>query len=208
MAGKKRLLILTGIYTIVLLLGSLYYTFNLIEKAAVISFKKLYSVYSQALYKTVYDMGGDTGCYFSTDVNVKNDFSNCGRFYKNFATNLKVIRYCPNNALANGCIPLYKNYINTPECAGFSENMMNRYDQVFVMDDKSSLVVFNKPANNPKPLFAVDSNGKMFPNKAGYDLFSLVIIRNSYGNYSFYPNVTYCLPQEKGGIKNIQDVFK
>ena len=208
MASKKRLLIFSGLYLIVILLFSVWYTCKLIDKSAVTSFKKLYSLYSQVLLTTVYEAGGDTGCYYSSEKDIKSDFSGCYRFYKNFANNLKVTKFCKNNAVKNGCIPVYKTYSNLARCAGFSENMMSRYDQAFVVNDKTSLVVFNMPANTPKPMFAVDSNGFLRPNKSGYDLFSFVIIRNSRGNYSFHPNVTYCLPVEKGGIKNIQDVYK
>ncbi len=208
MQGKKCLLILTGVYIIILLFVVTYYTCSLIDKAAVTSFKKLYSSYTQALYTTVYQMDGDTGCYFSSDKRIRSDFSRCDRFYKKFASNLKVTRYCKNNALKNGCIPVYNSYAKSVSCAGFSESMMNRFNQAFVMNDNTNLIVFNQPANVQKPLFAVDSNGKLFPNKSGYDLFSLVIMRNAEGNYSFHPNVIHCLPKEKGGIKNIQDVYK
>lgn len=208
MANKKRLLIFTFIYIIVVLCVATYYTCIFINKAAVVSFKKLYSEYSQALNYTVTQMGGDIACYYSLDKAVKSDFSGCERFYKKFATNLKVQKYCKNKALENRCIPVYQAYAKTPSCAGFSESMMNKYNQSFVMYDNTNLTVFNKPANFPKPMFAVDSNGLLFPNKTGYDLFSLVIVRNINGNYTFHPNVTYCLPREKGGIKNIQDVYK
>lgn len=208
MANKKRLLIFTGVYILVLLFVVTYYTCEFINKAAAVSFKKLYSVYSQALNYTVIQMGGEISCYYSTDKSVKSDFSGCDRFYKKFATNLKVKKYCKNNAFKNGCVPAYKAYAATPSCAGFSESMMNKFNQSFVMYDNTSLTVFNKPVNSPKPIFAVDSNGLLFPNKTGYDLFSLVIIRNKNGNYAFHPNVTYCLPREKDGIKNIQDVYK
>ena len=82
MADKKRILILTGVYTIILLYAASYYTCSLIDKAAVTSFKKLYASYTQALYSTVYQMDGDTGCYFSSDKYYKNDFKGCDRFYK------------------------------------------------------------------------------------------------------------------------------
>ena len=208
MAARKRKLILFGIYLIILLFFVTKYTIHFVEKSAVTSFKKLYSVYSQALLQTVYEMDGETACYYSSNKSVSSDFAGCDRFYKKFANNLKVRKYCKNNAVENGCIPVYKRYPKALQCAGFSENMMSRYDQAFVMNDKTSLVVFNMPANTPKPMFAVDSNGFLRPNKSGYDLFSLVIMRNSRGNYYFHPNVTYCLPVEKGGIKNIQDVYK
>lgn len=74
MARKKRLLIFTGIYVIVLLTVSTYFALRLIDKSAVASFKKLYSVYSQALLITVNDMDGDTGCYFSSDKHINSDF--------------------------------------------------------------------------------------------------------------------------------------
>ena len=208
MEDKKRLLILSAIYLVVLIFASMQLITYLVNKSAVVSFKKLYSVYTQALDITVNDMDGDTGCYFSSDRRFPSKYSGCDRFYKTFATNLRVTKYCKNNALSKGCLPEYKSYAKTPSCAGFSENMMNRYNQVFVMNDKTNLTVFNLPENTQNPLFAVDSNGMMFPNKAGYDLFSLVIMRNANGIYYFHPNVTYCLPIEKGGIHNLQDVYK
>lgn len=208
MSNKKRLLIFTCVYILVFIFVVTYYTFEFIDKFAVVSFKKLYSEYSQALNYTVAQMGGDIACYYSLDKSVKSDFSGCERFYKKFAANLKVKRYCKNNSLKNGCVPVYQNYAKTSPCAGFSESMINKFNQSFVMYDNTSLTVFNQPANSPKPMFAVDSNGLLLPNKVGYDLFSLVIIRNKNGNYAFHPNVTYCLPREKGGIKNIQDVYK
>ena len=76
------------------------------------------------------------------------------------------------------------------------------------MNDKTSLVVFNMPENSPKPIFAVDSNGFLNPNKSGHDFFSIVIMKSARGNYYFHPNVVYCLPVDGGGIKNIQDVYK
>ncbi len=208
MAGKKRTLILFGCYLIVLLCAVVYCTLYLIDQSARESFKKLYSSYTQALYTTVNNMAGETGCYLSSDKNIESDISGCTEFYKNFATNLRVTKYCKNNALSQGCLPVYKNYTVSKSCAGFSESMMNKFNQSFVMSDNTSLTVFNMPANVPQPLFAVDSNGKLGPNKSGYDLFSIVIMRNSHGNYYFHPNVTYCLPVEKGGINNIQDVYK
>lgn len=208
MVRKKRLLIFAGIYVVVLLIVSTYFTLRLIDKIAVTSFKKLYSAYSQALLITVEDMQGDTGCYFSSDKYINSDFSECDRFYKRFATNLRVTKFCKNNALSGGCIPVYSSYAKTSNCAGFSESMMNKFNQAFVMNDYSNIIVFNQPANVQKPLFAVDSNGKLVPNKSGYDLFSLVIMRNANGYYYFHPDVTYCLPQEEGGIRKLQDVYK
>lgn len=207
MNNRLRKLIIIGIYFILVMFVVVHLVFYFINKAAVVSFKNLHSAYSQALEITVDDMLGDTGCYFSSSKKIKSDFSGCDRFYKNFATNLRVTKYCKQNALVNGCIPEYSNYAITPECAGFSESMFNRYNQAFVMGDKSILSIFNMPANVQRPLFAVDSNGMLPPNKSGYDLFSLVIMRGKNGEYYFHSNVTYCLPLEKGGIHSLQDVY-
>lgn len=208
MVGKTHKIIIAGLYLIIVLIVSLHLTVYFINKSAVTSFKKLYSIYSQALSLTVSQMDGETGCYMSADKSVGSDYSNCERFYKIFATNLKVRKYCKNNALSNGCIPVYKKYADTANCAGFSESMMNRYNQAFVMDDSSNFIVFNMPAKVERPIFAIDSNGKLFPNKSGHDLFSVVIMRNSTGSYYFHTNVTYCLPSDRTGIHNLQDVYK
>lgn len=203
---KKTVLI--GILIFVLIYAVVFYTQKFIKKEAVSSFKRLYTAYSQALDITSLEIGGDIGCYFSLDSNVNSKFDDCDNFYKRFATNLKVTKYCKDNSLSKGCLPVYKNYAIKPSCAGYSESMMNKYNQTFVMRDKTTLTVFNQPQGTPQPIFAVDSNGKLFPNKSGFDLFSLVIIRNTNGHYSFHPNVTHCLPQEKGGIQKLQDVYK
>lgn len=208
MPNKLRTIILFGVYLIVLLFATVHFTIKLLDVAAKESFKKLYSAYSQALLLTVDDMNGDTGCFYGSKKNLPTKIAGCDKFYKNFATNLRVTKYCKNNALAKGCLPIYKNYAITSTCAGFSENMINRYDQVFVMNDRTNLIVFNLPQNTQNPMFAVDSNGKLPPNISGYDLFSLIIMRNERGEYYFHPNITYCLPVEKGGMNNLQDIFK
>lgn len=208
MPNKLRTIILFGVYLIVLLFATVHFTIKLLDVAAKESFKKLYSAYSQALLLTVDDMNGDTGCFYGSKKNLPTKIAGCDKFYKNFATNLRVTKYCKNNALAKGCLPIYKNYAIIPACAGFSENMINRYDQVFVMNDRTNLIVFNLPQNTQNPMFAVDSNGKLPPNISGYDLFSLIIMRNERGEYYFHPNITYCLPVEKGGMNNLQDIFK
>ena len=178
------------------------------EKYLIMQFKKEYITYNQALTITALDMFGDTGCYYSTDKNVKNNYANCDKFYKRFATNLNVRMYCKKDALSDGCVPAYKSYTAEARCAGYSESMMNRFNQAFVMADSSNLIVYNYPTGVQKPMFAIDVNGNAKPNKSGYDLFSMVIMRNKSGDYYFYPNITYCLPDEKGGYKYLTDIFK
>lgn len=204
----KRLKILTIIFATIMLYATIHFVNFCINRTAIKSFKRLYNTYSRALELTANQMDGDIGCYFSADKNFRSNFSECDKFYKQFATNLKVSKYCKNNSLANGCIPKYKKYSEKSGCAGYSELMMNKYNQTFVMNNNSTLTVFNMPEGVQNPIFAVDSNGKFFPNKTGYDLFSLVVMRSSSGQYYFHSNITHCLPQEKNGIEKLQDIYK
>ncbi len=204
---RTSFLILTLIYFAVLAVFVTFYTLHLIEKQTVVQFKKEYTAYNQALMITVDQMYGETGCYYSADKNTANAYYNCKEFYIKFAKNLRVTNYCKNNAYAKGCVPKYSNYTAEPKCAGFSESMINKFNQVFVMDDRSSLIVYNYPTNVPKPMFAIDVNGHLKPNKSGYDLFTMVIVKSANGNYFFHPNITYCLPQEEGGLNNITEIF-
>lgn len=200
------------IILVLVIISTLYLVVNftnyLINRSAKESFKKLYNTYSQMLEMTVRDFDGNVECYFSTDVNVENDFSGCSKFYDKFSENLKVTKICKDNSLSNGCLPNYKKYNIEPACEGFSEKSMNKTSQTYVMKDNSTLTVFNLPENDPKPAFTIDSNGKMMPNKTGYDRFSLVIVKNENGYFTFHPNVTYCIPAEKDGIHQLQDAYK
>lgn len=205
---KKNYRIHITVYSILFVLLVIQITIFIINKEAVSSFKRLYNNYSKTLQTTVNQMEGDTGCYFSTQRGVPSDFSGCEEFYKMFAKNLRVTKYCKDNSLKNGCIPAYKKYATNAQCAGFSESMMTRFNQSFVIGETNVITVYNQPANSPKPIMAVDSNGMMFPNKSGHDLFSLVIMRSPGGDYYFHSNITYCLPPEKGGIQKLQDVYK
>ena len=169
-------------------------------------FQNIYTVYSEALMKTVVEMSGDTGCYYSSDKSVKHDFSKCNQFYNIFVRHLELKKYCEDNALKNGCIPRYQEYTTKPECNGFTAYMINNYDDAFVLVDGSNIIVYNEIDKQRKPIFAVDVNGFSKPNKAGEDLFSMTIIRNSNGSYYFHGNISFCLPVNKGGIHDLTDI--
>ena len=204
---KKDKRLFYTICVFVLIWATIKISVDTVNKFAIDSFKRLYGAYSKALSLTVLDMDGDTGCYFSAEKGMPNDFSGCDKFYKKFVSNMSVTKYCDKNGKRQGCIPTYKRFATDANCAGYSEKMMNLFNQSYVLNDQTNIIVFNMPSDSPKPLFAVDSNGKMFPNKTGYDLFSLVIMKNSKGDYYFHPNVVYCLPPEKGGIQKLQDIY-
>lgn len=204
---RASFLILALVYFVVLAVFVTFYTFHLIEKQTAVQFKKEYSAYNQALMTTVDQMYGETGCYYSADKQTPSNFYGCKEFYRNLAKNLRVTKYCKDNALAKGCVPKYANYTSETKCAGFSESMFDKFNQVFVLEDRSSLIIYNFPTGVQKPMFAIDVNGHLNPNKSGYDLYSMVIMRSKNGNYYFHPNITYCLPVEEGGVNYITDVF-
>ncbi len=208
-AGIRNVILILLIIYIVILMGfSAASLLNFSEKQAVLNFKKQYSAYNDALLLTAMQMSDEIGCYYSADKNIPSNFSKCERFYKKFATNLNVRKFCNGNALEKSCVPVYSSYTAEARCAGFSESMINKFNQVFVMEDQSSIIIYNYPTGVMKPMFAMDINGNAKPNKSGFDLFSMVIMRNSNGNYYFYPNITYCLPVEKGGFNYLTDIYK
>lgn len=207
-AYSTTFIVLLGVLILCVTLGITRVVNHLAQNEIKRRFQNIYSVYSQALMGTVAEMSGDTGCYYSTDKNVKHNFSKCDEFYTIFVRHLELKKYCEDKALKQGCIPQYQEYTAKPECQGFSAFMINNYDDAFVMVDGSNMIVYNEVNKQRKPIFAVDANGFSKPNKAGEDLFTLTIIRNGNGSYYFHGNISYCLPVKKGGIQNLTDVYK
>ena len=171
-------------------------------------FKNIYSTYQTALLRTEKRLGGATGCYFSDDHSIAHDFSLCDDFYTEFMSNFKIKKYCEKDALQNGCIPQYKEYTTNTKCTGFFSYMMNKVDDVFVMEDDSILIVYKNADHQRRPIFAIDINGMGEPNRAGEDLFSLLIVRGSRGEYYFSGNIHYCLPVNKDGVKNVAEMYE
>lgn len=205
-AYSFNIVVLIFIFVIVVAIGTVNAVDRIKQHTAKTNFSGLYSKYSNALMSTVAEMYGETGCYFSSASGA--NFSHCNEFYKTFLKHLNVKKYCQTKALENGCIPEYEVYSQKPSCIGFSRYMMNYEDDAFVMENGSNIIIPHAKDGNRIPMFAVDSNGLAKPNKAGEDLFSMVIIRNASGSYYFHSNITYCLPVEKGGIEHIQDIYK
>ena len=170
-------------------------------------FKNIYSTYQTVLLNTIRDIGGDTGCYFSTDPAVSNDYSGCDYFYQTFLSNFKIQRYCQQEALRDGCIPQYETYTTNEQCNGFTKEMIEHVDDVFVLDDGSILIIYNEENKQYRPIFAIDVNGFSKPNKAGVDLFSLMVVRDGNGSYFFHGDISYCLPVEEDGIKNVSEIY-
>ncbi len=201
----KRLVILIFLFFMVIGFGTYSAVNKIKEREMHNRFRNIYSIYSGLLQNTVLDMSGETGCYYSKSGN--EDLSGCDNFYRNFVTKMNIKKYCQNNALAKNCVARYSAYPKTPKCYGFFERMINDEDDAFVFSNGSSIIIFNTKDEKRTPFFAVDVNGTAPPNKPGEDLFTMIIMRNQSGSYYFHSNITYCLPVEKGGIENIQDIY-
>ncbi|MDR1327641.1 MAG: hypothetical protein LBJ74_04465 [Heliobacteriaceae bacterium] len=181
-------------------------TMSIIDKSDRVKLKKEFSSYSEALLLTVTQLGENTKCYHSSVSGPNNELRGCHDFFHALVNNLNKTKHCYGKALEHGCVPIYQKYTDDPKCVGFSEKMINNYAPVFILNDRSSLIVYKTLDGLIHPIFAVDVNGKMEPNKPGYDLFSFVIIKNENNDFYLHPHITFCLPPEKGGINNIHDL--
>jgi prepilin-type N-terminal cleavage/methylation domain-containing protein len=181
-------------------------------------FKKAFSTYSQNLQKTVmidYD-GADTKCFYT--ISNGHNMSGCKEFYDKFAQNMKVIKTCYGNALADGCVPVYQKYRETSGCSGSSQNNINNLNTAYVLADGSIMITYGA---NGYGLFLFDTNGFKGPNKAGHDLFAIDIRQNSGGGIQFFGNsehsqgsdsILVCLPNAEIGVhdalfKTLGDIF-
>lgn len=158
-------------------------------------FKKTYSILSQALNKSVADLGYVPACNYTLKGSpssaegsvIDPDLSNCSTLNEVFLNNLNIIQLCKGNGYPKGCIPKYKGFEDiqkekNPDLSdeealeaiqgynGFSSaNVLNR-NAIYVLADGSILISFNSFFQSN--IFAFDINGKKGPNKWGYDVFS------------------------------------
>ncbi len=168
-------------------------------------FKKVYSIYTTALQKTVFDMGGMPRCFYNIIPGADDwDFyeqSDCVEFYQKLLENMKVIKTCNSNALADGCVPVYSAYAEIAGCSGYSEDRINNKNYAAILLDGSIFIAYD-PLDMPgMPLFAVDVNGKKGPNTPGEDLFNLSIYKEG-NKYSFSPTIGGCLMKKPINVKD------
>ena len=168
-------------------------------------FKKVYSIYTTALQKTVFDMGGMPRCFYNIIPGADDwDFyeqSGCVEFYQKLLENMKVIKTCISNALAVGCVPVYSAYAEIAGCSGYSEDRINNKNYAAILLDGSIFIAYD-PLDMPgMPLFAVDVNGKKGPNTPGEDLFNLSIYKEG-NKYSFSPTIGGCLMKKPINVKD------
>lgn len=178
------------------------------EKILNSQFKKARSTYSQALIKTAAEFDNSTGCYYNYDFVYERpsfgDWSGCPEFYESFAKNIKVIKKCENNALANGCIPKYNLSQPIQGCSGFNQNSVDRTNTAYVLGDGTIISLYSGSG----PLFLVDINGKKGPNKPGYDLFTFEIIRDKKSGSFLFDNRLYNCLNITEGKRHVKEFYE
>jgi prepilin-type N-terminal cleavage/methylation domain-containing protein len=189
------------------------------EKALRTQFQKAFSVVQQLYQKTVFDVGGSTGCAYRADG------SGCAEFREALEENLKIVKKCYGKAFADGCIPEYKgiekvtventsnlsaqeqqdavNY-TLYHCGNFSTNAIKNSSYAYVLADG---VIILDYLDWPY-YFAIDVNGMKGPNRWGYDLFAFAFY-NDKEKY-FLNAEDSCMPVESGGkssVKMLNEIY-
>ena len=158
---------------------------------------------------TGHDKYGDCNSYQCEDgsnlpPNLNGEFSDCSRYYNElFGKNLKVIKYCNGEALANGCITdKYKGIDKVRKeqnpdkefqpNGSFTDNAIKNDNHAWLL---SNGILILEYGSSTTPIFTIDINGHKAPNKWGYDLFTFELA-GSDGITKLIP-LTYAI--EKGG---------
>ncbi len=163
-------------------------------------------------------------CFYSKTSNDKHEFDQCSELYTFIKNNLRTVKICNSNGVAEGCIPQYKGKDtvfkeqnpppgddasqadkdkyqqdvdnNIKGCEGWSyENMKNK--AAIVTSDGITLIPYLNDFS-AYPIFAVDVNGKKAPNRFGYDVFFLVL-SGDHGQIPSFEAAYFCEYVEKGG---------
>lgn len=145
-------------------------------------------------------------------------YSDCLSFYKNqlFGNVLKYSKYCPDNALANGCITEQYRGIDKIKAEiddsveydpnmSFSDSRIKEDAEAWILVDGTVIVRYCN-SKCTTPVFMVDINGHKRPNKWGYDIFTFAIKGTQ------TDGITNLSPQnyyyEKGGFYTSQMLFE
>ena len=144
------------------------------------------------------------GSPLPADINGKN--TDCRKFTEDLMKTLKVVKFCENNALANGCIT--DNYRGVDKVKAeqnpeeeqdpnqiYSDAYLKQRNLTFVTSDG---VLYSKFGSiNSVPIFMVDVNGFKGPNKWGYDIFTFILTGDEANGITKIVPVNYV--KEKGG---------
>ena len=151
-------------------------------------FKKAYAALEIAVQKTQIDMGEGVKCFYLNDNYVYDNILECDWFFNELKENLKVIKYCENNALSSHCIPnslrgAEKVYAEVQggddkvsaekeynkKCRGVSTDYLYKKTGIYLLN--SGVYIAPYWFNKHHPLILVDVNGHNSPNKYGHDIF-------------------------------------
>ena len=149
----------------------------------------------------------------SLPSNYNGEMSEC-KYLNNelFFNRLKVVKYCENNAVVNGCIPEeYKGYneleknqnTNMNPDGLMSGNKIRNSYPAFVLTDGTIIM---KGTGLNTALFIFDINGAKGPNKWGYDMYSIVTEGTSRNGITGFRNQQDNL-KDKGGL-NFEEMLK
>lgn len=179
-------------------------------------FKKAYSNFYNAVIQAQTNMGGNTNCYYWKSQKCKTvcieqnvygsctkylcedgsplpkdmngQFQDCKIFHNELFNNtLKVITYCPNNALEKGCLTnKYKgtdelkeelsndpNYQADPDKDWSKKNIQVR-NPAHILSDGTLIIQWSGSV----PIYAIDVNGHKGPNIWGKDIFDIRLVGN------------------------------
>ncbi len=163
-------------------------------------------------------------CYYNRKNPGIRDFSQCKELYAFMKENLRTIKICDENGVAEGCIPQYKGKDtvfkeqNPPPPSDSTQNEKDEYQKkldgatagceswsydimktkpAIVTSDGITLIPYTNDFSS-YPIFAVDVNGKKAPNRFGYDVFFLQLYGGE-GEIPSFDAPVYCEYIEKGG---------
>ena len=145
------------------------------------------------------------------DINGKD--TDCRKFTEDLMKTLKVVKFCENNALANGCITNdYKGvdkvlFEQNPDKEQdpnqeFSDSALKPKYPTFITADG---VLYSKHYTMTSvPVFMIDINGHKGPNKWGYDIFTFFLKGDEVNGITKIYFIRYA--KEKGGL-DAQDIL-
>lgn len=132
-----------------------------------------------------------------------------------FTKTLKVVKFCQNNSLVNGCIT--NEYRGTdkirveqnpdaefpPNPSGnFSDsNIKNAYSS-WILADGTLIIKYGNYKSRSFPIYTIDINGHKKPNKWGHDIFTLKLVGDSTNGITKMEAELFAT--EKGGVSTAQ----
>ncbi len=167
-------------------------------------FKKAYANLQNAINLISEEYGGPYECYWQLkDESRGYNLSQCQLFFDAFRRKLNIIQKCEMNDY--DCYPKYKTKAEVLAAGGevLENNTCGfefRATNYYILNDGALLILndANSP-NNHNVFFGIDVNGKKGPNKWGYDLFYITLIRENIKKDVILGNAN-CGMKEKDGF--------